>query len=270
MSREVNKQMSVKKETETRIPENLTTNNLLAEFCRMYLVTADEIAEYNKSVLTERTDGWTNAKVLEKAKELGNPTDANIAPVTEIADFLTKYEDYLTAFNFARKELLEATAKHLGIVLTATNERDQTVEGPLKEKRNQATQIALQLGNIANMTADTVTKEAVKEFLESNPLPMVGRDQVRNFNAETSSVPRYRVDVTVTKGGDTLLTTQGFSKAAAALSNSKFGYERGKSLNADDLRLAWEKAGNSATSPYAVSPVTFEDNGLVFTITKRA
>lgn len=254
---------------ETRIPEQLTANNLLAEFCRMYLATADEIAAYNKEVLQERTDGWTNAKVLEKAKSLGNPDDANVEPNEEIAHYLNAYEEALTKFNFARKELLNVTADHLGITLTATNERDAAVEAPLKEKRNQATQIALQLGNIANMTNDTVTKEAVKEFLESCPLPMVGRDQVRNFNSETTTIPRYRVDVIVTKDGVELLNTQGFSKAAQALSNSKFGYERGKSLDADTLRQAWEKAGNSANNPYAVPVVEFKDNGLDFKISKR-
>jgi hypothetical protein len=254
------KEEEIVTEEAVRIPSTLEDNKLLVEFCKMYLAVVDEIAAYNKEVLQDRTDGWTNAKVLEKAKELGNPTDANVKPHEDIKAYLEKYEDVLSQLNFARKELLESTADVLGIVLTATNERDESVEKPLKEKRGNATQIATQLNNIANMTADPTTKKAVTEFLDSNPLPMVGRDQVRNFTQDTTSTPRYRVTVNVFKGDENVGTAQGFTKAGLMLTKSEYGYARGKALTGEDLRKAWENAGNSAANPYAVPTVEFTDN----------
>ncbi len=260
------------------IPAALDDNKLLVELCKMYLDVAKAIKKYNDSVLTQRTDGWTNAKVLEKARELGNPTDANVKPNDDIKAYLEKYEELLDQLNFAKRELLESTADVLGIVLTNSNERDESVEKPLKEKRTHATVVATQLNNIAGMTHDTTVTEAIKEFLEKNPLPMVGRDQVRTFtDGSAGSTPRYRVDVKVFKGDDLIGTAQGFTKAGLMVTRPEFGFVRGKAISGDKLREAYEGAGNSAANPYAVSPVEFvvekgDDlaDDLKFVIEKRA
>jgi hypothetical protein len=272
---------SVKEETVTeeapKIPASLEENKLLVEFCKMYLAVVAEITAYNKEVLQERTDGWTNPKILAKARELASPEDASVPKNEEIEALVTKFDDYQTALNFARKEVIEATAKVLGITVTATRERDTAVEEPLKEKRNNATQIATQLSNIASMTHDPSTKGAVTEFLDSNPLPMVGRDQVRNFTQDNASTPRYRVTINVLKDDVVIGTAQGFTKAGLMLTKPEFGYDRAKALSGDDLRKAWEGAGNSAANPYAVPTVEFvdtrEDGGnpdLKFVITKTS
>lgn len=256
-----------------RIPDAIIENGLLVEFCKIYLGIADEIGEYNSRVLQTRTDGWTNSKVLEKAKEFASPEDANIPKDDTIADLFDKYESYLTALAFAKTELLNATAEKLGITLTNTSERDPNVENTLKEQRVKALKVVTQFEGMAEFTTDANLKNGITEFLKNNPLPMVGRNQERSFGLEgnNTSTPKYRVTVTITNSdGEKLYSDKGFSKAALAITKPVFGYERGKALTAENLREAWEKAGNSADNPYAVPRVEFVDNKLTFVIEKTA
>lgn len=258
---------TVKPETvENRIPEFLQGEAILAEFCKRYLGIHDEIAEYNKAVLAEKTAEWTGAKVIEKAKQLANPEDASTAD-KEIKAVVDEWEKVITALNLARKNVIDVTAKKLGITLSSTAERDPNIEGPLKERRKIAHTIGSQLSQIAEMTNNANASTAVVEFLSKNPLPMVGRDQTHVFNAsESTNTPKYRVIVKVTKDDEELLTENGFTKAALALTNSKFGYDRGKAPKADNLREVWERAlKNDANA----TETSFSDNGLTFTITKK-
>ena len=255
------------------IPQAIIENGLIVEFCKMYLGFVNEIGDYNKSVLQTRTDGWTNSRVLEKAKEFASPTDANIPKDDVISDYFNDYEKALSALAHAKTELLNITAEKLGITLNNTAERDPNVENELKEKRVNALKLVTQLEGMADMTHDAALKEGIREFLKNSPLPMVGRDQVRSFGLEnaTATTPKYRITVTVfNQDGEKLYSDKGFSKAAQAITKPVFGYERGKAPDADVLRNAWEKAGNSADNPYAVPRVEFVDNKLTYVIEKSA
>jgi hypothetical protein len=258
-------------ETETpkvRVPEVLSANPILADFCKRYLDVLDEIQEYNKEVLAEKDSEWNAAKVLGKAKEFASPDDASkVKP--EIKKVYDAYEKLLTEVANARKAVLDATSKELGVNLSAVADRDPATEAPLKEKRKFAVEIGSQLATIAKMTTDEAATSAVNSFLNDNPLPAVGRDQTRSFTSDGSgSTPKFRVNVTVSKDGEVILSESGFTKAALALTKPAFGYERGKSLKADDLRNAWIKAGNTAEKTVQ-DKVEFNDNNLHFVITKK-
>jgi hypothetical protein len=250
-----------------RIPDALNANPILAEFCRQYLNILDEIADYNKAVLAEKSSDWTSSKVLEKSRELSRPTDKNVKPKAEIKTALEAYEDLVNKVAQARKKLLDVTSAELGITLSATSERNPELEAPLKEKRKHATEIGNQLGMIAKMTNDTESSDAVNNFLENNGLPAIGRDQVRTFGADgVKSTPKYRVNVTVADSdGNVKAEEAGFTKIALAITNL---YERGKAPKADTFREVWEKAGNSPEKT-VTNPVVFEDNNLTYTITKK-
>jgi hypothetical protein len=257
-------------ETETtetnRVPEVLSSNSILADFCKRYLDVLDEIADYNKAVLAERDSEWTAAKVMEKAREFGRPTDANVKPKDNVKSALDKFENLVTELAKARKALLDVTSSELGITLSATAERNPELEAPLKEKRKFAVEIGSQLSMIAKMTTDENASTAVEEFLGKNPLPAIGRDQARTFGTDGKSTPKYRVTVKVyDKDGTEKLSEDGFTKTALALTKL---YERGKAPKSDALREVWEKAGNTSDKTVQ-SPVEFTDNDLRFVITKK-
>jgi O6-methylguanine-DNA--protein-cysteine methyltransferase len=205
---------------------------------------------------------------LEKAREFARPTDKNVAPKSDIKKALEAYEKLVNEVARARKEILDVTSKELGITLSATADRNPELEAPLKEKRKIAIEIGTQLSMIAKMTSNEQASAAVTEFLSENPLPAIGRDQTRTFGNDGKATPKYRVTVEIKKGDAVLLSEDGFTKTALALTKPTFGYERGKSLKSEDLRKAWEAAGNTSEKTVK-SPVEFEDNGLTFVITKK-
>lgn len=253
---------------EKRIPAVLAKETILADFCRRYLAVYDEISEYNAEVLAEKDAEWTAGKVLAKAREFASPEDGTSAD-EEIKSVYDAWEKLVTEVSHARKAVLDAASKKLGITLSATADRNAETEAPLKEKRKFAHTVGTQLSKIAEMTANEAASKSVTEFLSNYPLPAVGRDQVSTFGSDGSTTPKYRVTVTVSKDGNTLLEGEGFTKTALALTKPVFGYERGKALDAEKLRAAWEAAGNSQKEPYKVSPVKFKDNDLDFEIAKK-
>lgn len=247
------------------IPETLQENPILVEFCKQYLEVVKEIAAYNEKVLAEKDSEWTPVKILEKSRELASPSDANVKPHEEIKKVVDEFEKAATALSLARRAVMEATAKELGISLSATAERDPAIEGPLKERRKFGHAIGQNLKQIAGFTTDKAATDAVNKFLEDNELPAVGRDQSYSFGGDTVSTPKYRVLVSVKNNdGEELVKADGFTKAAQALTKH---YKRGEAPKSDTLRDIWEKAGNSATN--VVSPVEFTDNELHFVITKK-
>lgn len=256
-------------EVKERIPAALAANPILAEFCNQFLSVFDEITAYNKQVLAEKDSEWNIPKVLEKARELGRPTDKNVKANENIAKALTAWEDLVNAVNVAKRNVLDATSKELGITLSTTAERNSETEAPMKERRRFAIEIGTQLGTIAKMTTNEAASDAVTTFLAENPLPAIGRDQARTFGADEKSTPKYRVNVVVTnKDGEKVVDEAGFTKAALALTKPAVGYERGKAPKSDTLREAWEKAGNSAETT-VTNPVEFDDNNLHFVISKK-
>jgi len=257
-----------KKGPDTRIPNLLSKNSILGDFCQRYIDVFDEITEYNKEVLAERDSEWNAGKVLEKARELARPTDKNVAPNDEIKSAIEAYENAVNALAQARKSVLDRTSKELGITLSATADRNPEIEAPLKEKRKVAIEIGTQLSMIAKMTSDENASEAVTTFLSENALPAIGRDQTRTFGNDGKSTPKYRVHVKVTKDGQEVVSEDGFTKAALALTKPVLGYERGKAPKSDVLREVWEKAGNTGEKTVAPT-VEFDDNGLHFVITKK-
>lgn len=256
----------VNEESQPRIPELLSESSILGDICKKYLEIFDEITKYNKDVLAEKDATWTPAKVIEKARELGNPTDANVKPNADIKSAIDDWENLITQVSQARKKVIELASKELGITLSATAERDPNVEAPLKEKRTVAIEIGKQLSTIASMISDEKSSAAVKDFLAANPMPAVGREQSHSFGESSSATPKYRVRVVITRNGEEVLNEDGFTKASLAMTKL---YERGKAPKADTLREAWEKAGNSQKNPYAVPVVEFDDNGLHFKLTKK-
>ncbi len=251
-----------------QIPEVMANNPIFADFCKQYLSIFTEISEYNKAVLAPRADGWTSTKIFNAAKEMGRPEDANKPVNEEVKSLLVAYENAMEALTFAKKDLITKAAEVLGIPVGNTQERDATVEEPRKEKRTKANVIGTQLKSIADMLSDENISSGVLDFLNKYPLPAVGRDQARNFTSDSDSTPKYRTNVEISRDGEVLATESGFTKAALALTKPMFGYERGKSPKANDFRTIWEKAGNSANAT-PTPTVTFEDNGLTFTITKK-
>lgn len=258
---------AVENEMDPRIPEKLATESILASFCVRYLETFDKITEYNKAVLAEKDAEWSPGKVLEKARELAKPTDTTHEHNAEIKKALDDWERAQTALNLARKAVIEKTAAELGIEMSVTAVRDADAEAPLKEERKIALDIGKTMDTISQMTTDVSASESVKEFLAANPLPAVGRDQSFTFGSDGSSTPKYRVQVVVIRMSDDakVVDESGFTKASLAL--AKF-YERGKGIKATTLREVWEKAGNTGDKTVQDN-VTFEDNGLRFTITKK-
>lgn len=254
-----------KPQGESRIPDVLR-NSILQSICRTYLEAFDEISKYNKDVLKAEKSEWTSSKIMDKARELANPTDANIAPNAAIKTALTSFEKIQDEFNRARKSLLEQTAKELGIDFSTSTERNADLEKPLKEKRASAIEVGKQLSAFSKVNTDPQVNESVIAFLTEYPLPSVGREQARTFGADEKATPKYRVNITVTNvDGDVLLEKPGFTQTALAL--TKF-YERGKALKADALREKWEAAGNTVDNTVK-DPVEFEDNGLHFKIAKK-
>jgi hypothetical protein len=252
------------------IPVYLNDNKMLLEFCNRYLAGAVEIADYNTSVLKKTDNEWTQSKILAKAKELGRPEDASIEPNAAIREALVKYENIVEEFAVIKKALLETTATELGISLSnAGAERNMETETALKEKRKLTLTIATTLKTMAEMSMDSQLKDAITEFLENNPLPVVGREQVSTFvGNDAKPTPRYRVKVEVIKDGHVVLTEDGFTKAALALGKPIFGYPKNGSPNAHKLREVWEAAGN-ATGNTVKPVVEFEDNGLHFILTQK-
>lgn len=258
------KENVTKSGVDERIPAALADNSILADFFAQYLRIFDKIAAYNKDVLAERDSEWTAAKVMEKARELGNNDDASKVNAS-VKKVLDEFERLASELSKARKAVIETTSKELGITLSAVADRDPSVEAPLKEDRKMAIEIGSQLGMMAKMTTNKDAETAISEFLANNPLPAIGRDQVRTFGGDGKSTAKYRVNVVVSRDGATLLDESGFTKTALGL--TKF-YERGKAPKADTLREAWEKAGNSPEKT-VTNPVEFDDNGLHFVITKK-
>lgn len=259
---------AVKPVVEKRIPATLSKNPIFKEFCNKYLETLDQIAEYNREVLADKDSEWNAGKVLEKAREFARPTDKSKEVNKEILAAIEKHEAAINAASLARKAVLDLTSKELGISLSATAERNAEIEAPLKEKRKDALVLGQQLSKIAEMTSDETVTGAITAFLKEFELPAVGRNQTTSFGNDGTSTPKYRVSVEITKDGNVLMSGEGFSKTAINLSKPVFGYERGKAPKADDLRAAWETAGNSAEET-KVNPVEFDDNGLHFKITKK-
>lgn len=255
-------------EEKNRVPGILNENPILADFCKQYLVAFDEISAYNKEVLAEKDSEWNSHKVLEKAREFARPTNKDDKPDDEIKSALEKWESLVDEVNKARRAVVELGAKKLGITLSATTERNADAEAPLKEKRKVAIEIGKNLSMIAGMTNNKSAADAVTEFFANYPMPAIGRDQARSFGENAkATTPKYRVKVEIYKNDELLLSEDGFTKTALALTNPKFGYDRGQALKSDKLREVWEKAGNSATT--TVSPVEFMDNDLKFVITKK-
>jgi hypothetical protein len=248
-----------------RIPESLSNNPILADFCKQYLAVVDEISDYNKAVLAEKSSEWTTVKVLEKAREFGSPDDATqVKP--EVKSALDKWQDLVAQTAKARKAVLDATSKELGITLSATAERDPEIEGPLKDKRKLASELGNQLSYIAKLTTDSAAGDSVTKFLNDSPLPAIGRDQTRSFGTDEKATPKYRVTVEVTnKDGEVVVSEAGFTKAALAL--PKY-FERGQSPKSDHLRKLWENAGNTPENTVQ-NPVVNEYQGYTFTITKK-
>lgn len=257
-----------KPKADSRIPSLLVKNPLIADICRQYLAIVDEIAAYNEEVLAEKTADWTIPKVMEKAKELGNPTDANVPANEDIKAALEMWQALVEQAQHARRNVLEVTSKVLGITLSATTERNAETEKPLKEARSKATEIGKQLSLFAGAITDESASNTVSDFLAKNPLPAVGRDQVTKFGENQTATPKYRVTVEVSNvDGVVLVSESGFTKAALALTKH---YPRGEAPKSDALREMWEKAGNTADNTVQ-SPVVFNDenSGLTFTITKK-
>lgn len=248
-----------------RIPATLSENAILGSICKTYLDIFDEITEYNKAVLAEKDSEWNPVKVLEQARKFASPDDASQQDEV-IKKALDEFENAAAAAANARKNVLEVTAKKLGITLSATASRDAETEAPLKEKRKTAVEIGTQLHTLAGLTTDKNAKDVVEEFLKNFPMPAVGRDQVRTFGNDEKSTPKYRVKVTVTKDGHQILSEDGFTKAAIKLSQPVFGYERGKALKADKLREVWEAALKNDSN---LKETSFEDNGLIYTLTQK-
>jgi hypothetical protein len=260
--------LPVVEETPNLIPAELQANPILVNFCERYLEFVTEATAYNKAVLSQKDSDWTPSKVLVKAREIARPTDANVKPNENVKSAIEAFEQAATALNLARKNAVEVAAKELGITLTSTVERNAETEAPLKEKRKLAVVIGSQLMQIAEMTNDKVTADAVVKFFAENPLPAIGRDQAHTFDGNSSATPKYRVTVLVTdKEGNEKLHADGFTKAAQGL--TKF-YDRGQAPKSEDLRAFWEKAGNSAENT-PVPTVEFEDvdAGLRFSIIKK-
>ena len=249
-----------------RIPDALTANPILEDFAKQYLAILDKIVTYNKDVLAEKDSEWNSFKVLEKAREMGRPTDKNVEADKAIADALTKWESLVAEVNLAKRSVIELTSKELGITLSATNERNPEIEAPLKVERNRAVEIGKQLAMLGSMTTDKNATAVIEEFLGKNGLPAIGRDQVKVFGSDSEkSTPKYRVNVVVKNAdGEELVNEAGFTKAG--LTVAKY-YERGAGIKPEKMREAWEAAGNDGTK--VVSPVQFVDNGLTFTITKK-
>lgn len=263
----VEETVSPVEETETEtVPELLNSNPIFAAMCSRYLDIAKSLAEYNASVLSEKDSEYSPRNLINKAQELGNPTDANVKANEAIKTALNEWEELVIKARQARANLIEVTAKELGIAAPTTVERDPEVEAKLRDDRKTAFEIGTQLKMIVGFTNDQNTTDVVMNFLEQNPLPAVGRDQSRNFAAEAVNTPKYRVTVTAVNGnGDEVVRESGFSKAAQAL--SKF-YDRGQGIKPDALRTVWESAGNTPEKTVQDS-VTTEDNGLTITITKK-
>jgi len=250
-----------------RIPVVLSENSILADFCKRYLGTVDEILEYNKAVLAEKDSEWNALKVLDRARKFASPENAEeVKP--EIKKAVDAWESLQAEALKARKAVLDLTSRELGITLSATADRNPELEAPLKDKRKIANEIGSQLGVIAKLTSDEKASDAVNSFLTENPLPAVGREQARTFGTDENSTPKYRVKVEVFKDGNSILTADGFTKATLALTKPVFGYERGKAPKSDDLRKAWESAGNSSKETKQ-EVVEFDDNGLHYVLTKK-
>jgi hypothetical protein len=249
-----------------RIPEAFSKNSILKDFCAQYLKVFDEISNYNREVLAEKDSEWNAGKVLEKAREFARPTEKGVEPKQDIKKAIEAYENAVNALAQARRSVLDITSKELGITLSATADRNPELEAPLKERRKLAIEIGTQLNMIAKLTTDEAASAAATKFLDQNPLPAIGRDQARSFGDSEKATPKYRVHVVVKdKDGATKVEEDGFTKTALAL--TKF-YERGKALKSDDLREAWEKAGNSPDKT-VTNPVEFTDNDLHFVISKK-
>lgn len=250
---------------DTRISSVLSRNPLLADFCRQYMEIFDTVSAYNKEVLAEKTSEWNTSKVLEKARQFASPENAEETK-PEIKEAWNSWESAVQAMNLAKRNVLELTAKELGITLSSSGERDPEVEGPLKEKRKLAFEIGMQLKSMLGIIQDDKLKGAISDFLENNPLPAVGRDQARSFGNEGPATPKFRVHVSVFDAdGNEKVSADGFSKAALEL--PKF-YPKGEAIKADKLRAAWMAAGNT-TENTVTNPVEFSDNDLRFVITKK-
>ncbi len=252
---------------DSRIPGIVAEQSILKNFFERYLEALDEIAAYNKLVLAESESEWNATKVLAKSVEMASNEDANLIN-QKVKEARDAFERISAELSKARRNLIDVTAAELGISLNVTDTRDPEAEKPLKEKRTLAVEIGKQLKTIAQMTTDESAATAVDEFLVANPMPAIGRDQVRSFTSDGKATPKYRVVVTVKKDGKELLSEKGFTKAAQQLTNPIFGYERGKAPKSDDLRAAWEKAGNTPEKTVQ-STVEFEDGELHYTITKN-
>jgi hypothetical protein len=247
-------------EPKSRIPAPLNIP-VLSDFCARYLNALDEIAEYNKVVLAEKDSEWSAPKILEKAREFAKSDDGQ-----NVKSAIETWESLIGQAQNARRAILDMTAEKLGIQVSAVTDRNPELEGPLKEKRKIAVEIGTQLNTIAGMTTDKTASNAVIEFLKLNPLPAVGRDQTRSFSADGGkATPKYRVTVEVSKNGEVVLTEDGFTKTALALTKL---HERGKAPKSDDLRTAWEAAGNTSEKTVQ-SPVVFENMGFHYKITKK-
>ncbi len=248
----------------------LSSNPILVEFAKQYLSIFGKISEYNKSVLAAKDSEWNVGKVMTKAQEFAKPEpNSGVKPNEEIAKLFAMYEELVRQVAVAKRSVIDATAKELGISLSNTAERDPAKEEELKTQRGVAVQLGTQLSSIATMVSDKEISNAVTDFLSNNPLPSVGRASTHTFAGnDGKGTPKYRVSVEILKDGNSIGKFDGFSKTAVSLSQSVFGYERGKAPKADMLRQAWESAGNTPENTVK-NVVEFDDNNLHYILTKK-
>lgn len=251
-----------------RIPKLLSEQAIFLEFLSKYLEGYDEVSEYNTRVLGNKDSEWNSYKILEEARKLARPTSGEAN--ANVKDALTVWENLVNEMNRAKQNVIQATAKELGIEYSAGSERDPEVEVALKEKRKTAINIGEQLTKIADMSMDKNLKEEIVSFLKTYEMPAVGRNQTHSFEVDGSAkTPKYRIKVTVSRNDEVVLEADGITKLVQSL--PKF-YERGKSPKADVFRKAWESAGNNIDETKTPT-VSFKDDSvtppLVYTLTKK-
>ena len=225
------------------------------------------ISQYNEKVLTKTDDdAWTPTKLVREAKKMARPEDASKEIDKNADNLLRTMEAAQDAVNKARMQLAEFAAKKLNVSMSADKaQRDDTVEDELKELRSKAVSVLKMLQSQLEFVTDPATKDMISSFLAENDIPQVGREGTLRVTDEAVGTPKYRVDVTASKGDEILFNEKGFTKAALA---AKKLHAKGASPDPDHFRKAWEDAGNKAGETKQ-STVTVEYDGVRYTLVAR-
>jgi hypothetical protein len=243
------------------------TDKIFVDLAETYLNLVGQLREYNEALAAAEKQAsenvWTANKLLSAVKDVARPEDKDATPDNDAEKLLSEYESALEAVSAAKLAAAKYMAGKLDVEMVAERTKPDaaTVENLKENVRKPAVELQRNFAQVSKFSSDPDIKSKIEAFVEANPIPQVGRDGTLNVLSETSSTPKYRVDVSASRNGSVLFSGEdgrGFTKAS--LSAKKI-HAKGKAPTRENFQTAWEAGDKKST--------TFTHEGVEYTLTAR-